>query len=243
MNDAANVHDHLVVSGNTGNRGRLAGNFVFGQVDSRIDHVHSFFRYAFLVDNDPLHRLTRRDHRGRVAQDLSFKRSIDLEKQSAPQPVSFGLVAEQRVSFVDHRPPVAPASERSSRRSAVVLGVHQFERMLAGDFLEARPTEPRPRRNSVDRRVFKLAPREGDSPRRPRAQMRHHNLHAAGLERAQDLDRQHGRAVVVARNRERNGNHDPHGRWLHPGRFLGRLPARAGAPITSAQRPPGRGRP
>ena len=158
MDDAADVHDHLVLGRDARNRRRLAGLFVFGQVDSRVDHVHAIFRHAFLFDDDLLDRLTQRDHRGGVAKDLSLQ-SLDTPRndESAAQAVALDLVAQQRVNLVDHRPSIAPARERGSRRSAVMLGVHQLERMLAGDLLEPCTAQPGRGRNGVNRRVFEFA--------------------------------------------------------------------------------------
>ena len=182
MDDAADVHDHLVLSGHARNRGRLArAFFVFRQVDSRVDHLHSVFRHAFLFDHDFLDRLARCDHRGGVAKNLSLQCLHCPERQSAAQPVSPDVVAQQRVDLVDHRPPIAPAGKRRPRRAAKVLGVNQLERMFAGDLIQPGPGEPGGGRNGVDRRILELASLNVDTPGRSQAKMGHDDVDARGV--------------------------------------------------------------
>ena len=113
----------------------------------------------------------------------------------------------------------------------------QVERELAGDPPQAR----RPSRagGNVNDGVPSKSPARRPSPRRPRLQVGQHHLHPARLQRPEDLDRQHRRAVVLARDRKGRDHQDAHRRASFPCQRVNRssVPKHSSRPLGANPKP------
>ena len=164
MDDAAHVHDDLVLGPDPGDRRRRGRPFVLSQVDPRVDHADPVGRHPFLGDHDLFDRLSQgNDGRG-VAQNPFFQRPVRVEDEPAAQAVARDLVTQEGVDLVNHRPAMAPASHVGPRRSTVMLGVNQVERLLAGNSRESQAARPARERNFIDGCSLEFATR-GALPR------------------------------------------------------------------------------
>ena len=211
VDDAADIHDHLVLGPDPRDRRRRrrAGLVVLREVDPRVDDRDPLGRHSLLLDHDPLDRLAQDNDLRRVPQDPALDGRVKAIREPPPQAVALDLVAQERVDLVDQGPAVTPAGEVRPRRPTVVLRVDQVERRLAGDPPQA--ADPAVRGQRPRRRPLEVA-QDWPSPRPPRLEVRQHHLHPALLERPDDLDRQHRRPVILARDRKRCDHQDAHQR-------------------------------
>ncbi len=199
-----------------GDRRRVAWLGVFAEVDPRINDRDPARRNALFFDHDPPDLLAQDDHRRGVAADRPFEPDVDLEADPAPEAVALILAPEQRVDLVDHRPAVPLAGEQGAVGPAVVLGVDEVEGELAVDPCQA--TDPVARVEGERGRAFEVL---ADRPR-PRGaglEVGQDDVDTPRLEGPENLDRQHRRAVVFARDREGSHQQDAHRKDLR--RFKG----------------------
>ncbi len=162
---------------------------------------------AFLLDHDALDLLAQDDHRRGVPADRAFEADVDLEAEPPAEAVALVLAAEERVDLVDHRPAVPAAGEQGAVGPAVVLGVDEVEGELAVDPPEA--ADPVAGVEGEGRGPLEVLA-DGPAPGGPGLEVGEDDVDAAPLEGPEDLDRQHRRAVVFARDREGSHQQDAH---------------------------------
>src|SRR6185312_11149156 len=120
-----------------------------------------------------------------MSADGAFEADIDPEAEPSAEPVTFVLLAEERMEFINQGPAISSAGEVGPVRPAVMLGVDEIEGEFAVNLRQA--ADPVARVEREGGRPLEVVPRRRAQDG-SRLQVRQDHLDASGFQGPEDLD-------------------------------------------------------